>query len=464
MMKEIYYRKMLTVEDLAYTPFYFLLIIFAAYFIRNLIIKDGSVIKKYFIPGLIVKLIGAICVGLIYFFYYAGGDTTEYYNNALVYYGALSESPVNFFRLMMAPNNYTDPSILDYKPWFYFHRDASAFFFGKITGLFAVFAFAIYTPTALLITAASYIGVWCLYVTFYKIYPQLHKQFALAVLYIPSVVFWGSGILKDCFALSSAGLCVYGFYNAFISKHNRISSFIFFLLGSYLCLNIKPYIIIALLPGLFFWAVLHYRSQIESPFVRFLSGPLAVILAMTAGYIAIRELGKEYTQYSIQGALKTAEIYQDWHSNLAETRSASGYSLGEIDGSARSIITKIPAAINVTLFRPYLFEVRNPVMLLSALESFFMLIFTIRILWKTGLRLTLKAIMVNPTAFFCMFYSLFFAFCVGFTAYNFGALVRYKIPCIPFFVAGLYILNMQTKIEIDKARKPRFKAAAVSST
>jgi hypothetical protein len=175
-------------------------------------------------------------------------------------------------------------------------------------------------------------------------------------------------------------------------------------------------------------------------------------------------LGKEYSQYSIQGALKTAEIYQDWHTNLAETRSASGYSLGEIDGSARSIITKIPAAINVTLFRPYLFEVRNPVMLLSALESFFMLIFTIRILWKTGLRLTLRAVMVNPTAFFCMFYSLFFAFCVGFTAYNFGALVRYKIPCIPFFVAGLYILNMQTKIEIDKARKPRFKAAAVSST
>jgi hypothetical protein len=457
MMKEIYYRQMLTLDDLALTPFYFILILFFAYFIRNLIVGNDRVIKKYFIPGLIVKLFGAICVGLIYYFYYNGGDTTEYYNNALVLYGALSENPINFFKLLMAPNNYFDPAIMDYKPWFYFHRDASAYFFGKITGIFAVLGFAVYTPTALLIAAVSYIGIWSLYITFYRIYPELYKEFAIAVLFIPSVVFWGSGILKDCFALASAGLCVYSFYNSFIGKRNRISSFLLFLFSAYLCLNLKPYIIIALLPGLFFWAILYYRSKIQSAFIRFIAGPLSIVIALVAGYIAVHELGKEYSQYSIKGALKTAEIYQDWHTNLAETRSASGYSLGDIDGSTRSIVTKIPAAINVTLFRPYIFEVRNPVMLLSAIESMLMFIFTIRILWKTGIRLTIKAVFNNPTAFFCIFYSLFFAFCVGFTAYNFGALVRYKIPCIPFFVVGLYILNMQTIIEVKRNKRSVFK-------
>lgn len=464
MMKEIYYRKMLTVEDLALTPIYFVLILLFAYFIRNLMVGNNEHLRKYFIPGLVVKLIGAISVGLIYFFYYGGGDTTEYYNNALVYYGALSENPAAFIRLMFAPNNYTDPAILDYKPWFFFHRDSSAFFFGKVTGFFAIFAFAVYTPTALLIATASYIGVWSLYVTLYKVYPQLYKEFALAVLFIPSVFFWGSGILKDSLALASAGLCVYSFYNLFISGKKKIANSLILVFAVYLCLSLKPYIIIALVPSLFFWAMLYYRSRIESPFVRFLAGPVAIIIAMGAGYVAVHELGKEYSQYSIQGALQTAEIYQDWHTTLAETRSASGYSLGAIDGSTMSIVSKIPAAINVTLFRPYLFEVRNPVMLLSALESFLMLLFTVRILWKTGLRLTLKSIVVNPTAFFCIFYSLFFAFCVGFTAYNFGALVRYKIPCIPFFVAGLYILNMQTKIELAKANRPRFRPIESQAT
>lgn len=452
-MKEIYYRQMLTLNDLALTPFYFTLIIFFAYFIRNSIIGDNETIKRYFIPGLIVKLFGAICVGLIYFFYYGGGDTTEYYNNALVYYGALTDNTGNFFRLLFAPNNYTDPAILDYKPWFFFHRDSSSFFFGKITGLFGILAFAVYTPTALLLATASYIGVWCLFITLYKVYPELHKEFAIAVLFIPSVVFWGSGILKDCFALGSAGLCVYAFYNVFIGNHRRILNIIILLFAAYLCLSLKPYIIIALVPSLFFWALLFHRSRIESPFVRFIAGPISMIVALGAGYAAVHELGKEYSQYSFEGALKTAEIYQDWHTTLAETRSASGYSLGTIDGSTLSIVSKIPAAINVTLFRPYIFEVRNPVMLLSAIESMLMLLFTIRILWKTGLRLTLKAAFNNPTAFFCIFYSLFFAFCVGFTAYNFGALVRYKIPCVPFFVAGLYILNMQTVIELRRKKE-----------
>lgn len=97
MMKEIYYRKMLTIDDLALTPVYFILILMIAYFIRNLIVGNDEQIKKYFIPGLIFKLFGSIAVGMIYFFYYNGGDTTEYYNNALVMYGALSDDPVIFF-------------------------------------------------------------------------------------------------------------------------------------------------------------------------------------------------------------------------------------------------------------------------------------------------------------------------------------------------------------------------------
>lgn len=453
MMKEIYYRKMLTIDDLALTPVYFILILMIAYFIRNLIVGNDEQIKKYFIPGLIFKLFGSIAVGMIYFFYYNGGDTTEYYNNALVMYGALSDDPIIFLKLLLQSYETLDPSVYDYKDWCYFRRDPSSYFFGQITGFFSVFGLSVYTPTALLIAAFSYIGIWCLFMTFYRIYPDLHKEFAIAVLFIPSVIFWGSGILKDCFTLSSAGLCVFSFYNIFIARKRKIANLIILALATFICLKLKPYIIIALFPGLFFWSILIYRSRIESPFIKFLAGPLAIVLAGLAGYLAVNKLGNEFSKYSISGVLQTAEIYQDWHTILAEAGSASGYSLGTIDGSTRSIITKIPAAINVTLFRPYIFEVRNPVMLLSAVESMFLLIFTIRILWKTGVRITLRAIFNNPTAFFCFFYALFFAFCVGFTAYNFGALVRYKIPCIPFYLAGLYILNKQTIIELSRNKK-----------
>jgi hypothetical protein len=47
---------------------------------------------------------------------------------------------------------------------------------------------------------------------------------------------------------------------------------------------------------------------------------------------------------------------------------------------------------------------------------------------------------------FSFVFSLFFAFSVGVSIANFGALVRLKIPCIPFFLSSLVIMNdMLTK-------------------
>ena len=49
-------------------------------------------------------------------------------------------------------------------------------------------------------------------------------------------------------------------------------------------------------------------------------------------------------------------------------------------------------------------------------------------------------------ALFFTGFSIIFGFAVGFTAYNFGALVRYKIPCLPtvgILLAALYSLRAE---------------------
>jgi hypothetical protein len=38
-----------------------------------------------------------------------------------------------------------------------------------------------------------------------------------------------------------------------------------------------------------------------------------------------------------------------------------------------------------------------------------------------------------------MGFSLFYAFVVGFTSYNFGALDRYKIPCLSTYIISLLL-------------------------
>ena len=99
-----------------------------------------------------------------------------------------------------------------------------------------------------------------------------------------------------------------------------------------------------------------------------------------------------------------------------------------------------PLAIIVTLFRPYLWEASSPVLLISALEGFFTLLTTLYVFFKTGVFKTIGTILNEPTVLFCMIYALVFSFAVGFSAYNFGALARYKIPALPFYYVALVIL------------------------
>lgn len=62
-----------------------------------------------------------------------------------------------------------------------------------------------------------------------------------------------------------------------------------------------------------------------------------------------------------------------------------------------------------------------------------------------------KNIGQSPLLLFSLIFALFFAFSVGLTTSNFGSLVRYKIPCEPFYLGMLFamVYSRQTKEEED---------------
>lgn len=434
-------------SDLYLGPIYAIFILLFFTFIRNLLYRSDNPIRRYFIPALLVKMIGAVSVGMVYFFYYrGGGDTGEYWNNALVMNTAFTVDPSIFWKLLINPPDDTIPEIQEYVWWSFFRTDIASYTVGKITGVVNLFTFNVYSACALIFAALSFTGIWAMYTVFYDIYPRMYKQFAIAILFVPSVFFWGSGILKDCVTMGCVGWLTYCSYQIFFKGKFIFLGTIILLVTGYLTFIIKSYIILGFVPALALWIFLYYKSSIKSGFLRAVLNPIVYGTVLAGGVVAIQKLGNEF--------IARASNFQVYHGILEETGVVgSGYNLGELDGSFWGTLSKVPAAINVTLFRPYLWEVTSPMVVLSALESTIVLFFTIRIFYKTGLLLTLKSLVNNPTAFFCIFFAMFFGFCVGFTAYNFGALVRYKIPCVPFYVAGLYILNYQTVIELEKKRE-----------
>jgi ABC-type sulfate transport system permease component len=123
------------------------------------------------------------------------------------------------------------------------------------------------------------------------------------------------------------------------------------------------------------------------------------------------------------------------------------------------MLSKFPAAVVVTLYRPFIWESRKVIILFSAMESMIFLYLTLLVFYRNGIK-TFRKIFSDPTLFFCLVLTLIFAFAVGISSYNFGALSRYKIPCMPFFGAFLVILLykgrehvLEKKIAIRKKRK-----------
>ena len=133
------------------------------------------------------------------------------------------------------------------------------------------------------------------------------------------------------------------------------------------------------------------------------------------------------------------------------------FDLGEIDPSIQGMMSKAHLAINAALFRPFIWEAKNPVMILSALENSYFLFLTLFLLVKLKFFGVFKLIFNNPFLLFSMLFSLFFAFSVGISTPNFGALVRLRIPCIPFFLSSLFILKHLYELNSQHIRiKNRF--------
>lgn len=426
----------MTLQDLIITPLVLIVVYLGAYLLRPRI-TDGFT-RKYFIPGLTVKIIGALAVGFIYQFYYNGGDTFNFYHYGTRHvYNAFGDSFVKGMKMILANGEY-DSEISKYANRIFWFKDSSSYFVIKVASIFAILTGNTYSSIAVLFAVFSFAGLWALFNAFYHFFQVLHKQLALAILFIPSVFFWGSGVLKDTLTIGALGFATWAIINIFFKNRLGIKYWLLLLLSFYIIYMVKVYILLCFLPAAIIWIALDKRDSISNPILRQVLGPFLILIALLGTYVSLTFVVDEKSKYSLDNLAKTAQITAYDIRYFSGKDAGSGYSLGELDGTMGSMIRLAPAAINVALYRPYLWEVRSPIMLLSSLESLFLLGLTIWVLFRTGLWSTLKLIASKPEILFCFTFSLIFAFAVGVSTYNFGSLVRYKIPLIPFFLLGLF--------------------------
>lgn len=387
--------------------------------------------------ALSVKFFGAIALGVIYEFYYGGGDTFNYFTHGSRWiWEAFLENPANAFKLIASSgeNHMTETYYYSSRIWYY--SDVRSYFVVRLAGFFDIFTFHTYSATALFFAIFSFSGSWALFTSLLKRYPNQRKWLALAILFVPSVLFWGSGILKDSVTLGALGWATFGLFNAFYFRKRVGLNLVILVLSLYLIYQIKIYILIPFIFAAFVWLFSLNIKKVKNQIARILVAPVFIALFVLSGYYAVGTISKD-SLYSIDNIAKTAaitsyDIRYGWGARMGE---GSGFTIGKLDGTWQSMVSLFPAAVNASLFRPYLWEVGNPLMLMSALES----LLAFFLMFKALMSKRFMSKFSDPFLIFCLAYTLLFAFAVGVSTSNFGTLMRYKIPMMPFFFSFLLI-------------------------
>lgn len=446
-----------SIIDLIIAPLYLIIIYLAAKSIQQKkIVTNPS--YRFFMKGLMVKVFGGIAVCFIYVYYYGGGDTLNYYNDCHVLVNLFLKSPVTAFQFLLGPDTSIWYSFDSETGWPIYFSDVHAIIVVKYTWLLCLISFKSYLGMTMLLASISYWPIWRLYQTLIKEFPKLSTELAYALLFIPSVFFWGSGLLKD--TITFASVCLFASsYSILLIQRKEIAKNIFLLIvASILLVKIKPYIFFALIPGSILWFGGIQLSAVKNSLVKGLSTPFLILFSLISGYFMLSLMSVFLGDYTLENVLDKAIVTQQ--DLKSEIYGGSSFDIGDFDPTVQGILSKLPLAINAALFRPYLWEVNNLAMFVSGLENFILLVFSVYLLIKLRVYNLFRLMFRHRILFFTVYFSMFFAFSVGLTTSNFGSLVRYKIPAIPFFVISLFIIwtaykdlkkedSLRTQVEIE---------------
>ncbi|SDY10885.1 hypothetical protein [Hymenobacter psychrophilus] len=445
-------------KDLFLTPFYLALFYGLAFAVRKRF--TNPLTKKYFIPALSVKFIGAISLGIIYQFYYGGGDTFNYFNESKIIHEAFFDSPSTGIKLLLSADGIPDGSTAKYAAQMHWFAAETEYFIVKVCGFLGLFCFHTYSVIALMFAFISFTGIWALYNTFLRLYPRLYKKLAIAVFFIPSVFFWGSGISKDALCLGALGWMFFAFYNLFVARTKIIHAALALLIAGFVLKSVKIYILISFIPPVMLWVTTQYSARIKSGALRVLVMPIMIVFGAVVGLAVSQSVASGNKNYDFDKIEDRATVASTYHNSISHADANkergmgnSGYSMDNFTGPA-DIPKLAPKAVIIGLFRPFLWEVNNPVMLLSGLEILWITYLTIQVFRRTGLLRTFGRIGSTPLVLFCMVFSVLFAIGTAITSGNFGNLVRYRIPLWPFYVTALFIL--QDGIPVKKKKGRRF--------
>lgn len=393
-------------------------------------------LRKIFITAFWLRMAGAIGYSLLIQYYYGYGDTFGYYLGGNVLRDMIQHD-ITSVKYLFAPAKdivaaakamgFAD-AIPESMP-----NDSNVSVM-KLSAILSYFTFNKYLLIAACFGFFSFVGIWKLFYVFYQLNKKKNvKLLAFFVLYFPSLWFWGSGLLKEPLCVGALGIIIYLIYKNFIQKKISIGDIIILLLMLYILTIIKNYITAILLVSILVVLIYKLIGKIK----HFVFRMIITFLLLLTTIITILTLDiSPYINSGIEIFFSRVQLMQTSYQQVNaenDKDNSTTFLLSDLTPTAESILINSPEVIATTLFRPFVWEAKKIIILLAAIEALLVLLLTLYIIIKTKFIWFFTYIFTDSVLLFCFIFSILFALIIGFTTFNFGTLIRYKIIFLPFY-------------------------------
>ena len=388
---------------------------------------------KWLVLLFATKLVAAFALVGVYKIVYEDentGDINKYHKAGLVLYSAMEGNPADYFKMVSGVcadepqlESYYCESDYWYKSWNYglLNDNRTVIRYNAILDLFTHGNIWL----NLIISAfVAFCGAYFLALSMLGFCNGRRWIAVVSAFLIPSVVFWSSGMMKECLVMFSFGLLMFSWVS--MCRKFSVVKLLILIASAWLLFLAKFYVLLALLPGLALFvmpAKFGAKKLLISSAVVF---AIVVTLFFFSG--------------SIFGYDLVDTIVKKQHDFIRMVTYEANYSGSNIDiqkleptfVSFASCL--VPAYIN-TFFRPFITEVDSLIKLVCCAEN---IVFLLLFLYMCVRFKQIDEKQVRLVLFTLYFMLILYAL-VGMTTPNIGALVRYKIPVMPFLLCSMLI-------------------------
>jgi len=385
---------------------------------------------------LLVKLFFGFALWAVYTFYYtdrSASDIYKFYDDAHYVHLAYGENKAAFIGLMTGSE---DSSLNIYtgqmKNWERNFNKAVPFnenrFMIRLNALMMFVSGENIHVHTVLFCFLSLIGCILLLKLFQSFVESGKRKWVVLTVLFPSFLFWTSGGLKESLIILGLGLFLYGFL--FI-RERGLAAILFLITGIAVLLVTKYFLLICLLP-----AVVAYYLFINKTSAKQVLFKYAGVIVLTLIILQVIAPIDKRTNFA-----RIISKKQKYAIGEAKYMKAGSYSeVPVVDSTITSVVVNLPVGLWDSMMKPYLWQSRNPMMLLSAAENVALLMLLILALIYRDRK---KSYGYNILLFVCISIMLYFSI-IGIMTPVLGNLVRYKVVMMPLLVfVLLYIIDLK---------------------